>query len=439
MTNDRPKPGYEQPGVGVIPEDWEVALISELTSEVGDGIHATPLYSNNGDYYFVNGNNLLNGTIVINQDTKRAEISEFRKYRKNLTERSILLSINGTIGNLAFYRNEPIILGKSAAYLNVRNNISTQFFYYALQTRNVEDFFEDGLTGTTIRNLGLGTIRNTPIDIPGDYGEQRSISQVLSDVDALIAGLDKAIDKKRAIKTATMQQLLTGKKRLPGFGEGKGDRQTEVGVIPEDWDVSLLSELTSELGDGIHATPIYSNGEYYFVNGNNLFNGRITISLDTRKVGILEFRKYRKNLSNRSILMSINGTIGNLAYYRDEPIILGKSAAYLNIKKEFSKRFIYFSLQTESVEQFFRDGLTGTTIRNLGLVTIRNTPISIPRQYEEQRAIATVLSDMDTEIAALETRLAKTQSIKQGMMQQLLTGKVRLKIKAGMDAGREDD
>ena len=382
MTNDRPKPGYEQPGVGVIPEDWEVALISELTSEVGDGIHATPLYSNNGDYYFVNGNNLLNGTIVINQDTKRAEISEFRKYRKNLTERSILLSINGTIGNLAFYRNEPIILGKSAAYLNVRNNISTQFFYYALQTRNVEDFFEDGLTGTTIRNLGLGTIRNTPIDIPGDYGEQRSISQVLSDVDALIAGLDKAIDKKRAIKTATMQQLLTGKKRLPGFGEGKGYQESEIGIIPKDWDVQTLDEMCTKIQDGTHFSPKIGRNDFYYITSKNIGRGFLNLSNAERIDTAQHEAIYRRcDVKKGDLLLTKDGVnTGNAALNDlDEEFSLLSSVALLRFKpqKYEPAYFLHLMLSSESQNRI-KELVSGNAITRLTLEKIRKILFPFP-------------------------------------------------------------
>ena len=441
MTNDRPQPGYKQTEVGVIPEDWEVKRLKQISpsQSVGLVINPSSYFDNEGSVPMLVGSQISENHINWEVANRISSVSNELLPASRLAAGDLVTVRVGNPGVTAVVTPE-LDRCNCASMMIVRqhSSFSSLWLCYVMNSRIGRSQIEHVQYGTAQKQFNISDAIDFIYPVP-PLPEQRSISQALSDVDALIASLDKAIDKKRAIKTATMQQLLTGKKRLPGFGEGKGDRQTEVGVIPEDWDVSLLSELTSELGDGIHATPIYSNGEYYFVNGNNLFNGRITISLDTRKVGILEFRKYRKNLSNRSILMSINGTIGNLAYYRDEPIILGKSAAYLNIKKEFSKRFIYFSLQTESVEQFFRDGLTGTTIRNLGLVTIRNTPISIPRQYEEQRAIATVLSDIDAEIAALETRLAKTRSIKQGMMQQLLTGKVRLKIEAGMDAGREDD
>ncbi|MBS0016081.1 MAG: restriction endonuclease subunit S, partial [Arthrospira sp. SH-MAG29] len=206
-NNNQVPPGYKQTEVGVIPEDWEVTIIDEVTSEVGDGLHATPLYSDQGNYYFINGNNLVDSKIYVDTITQKCDQSEAKKYQQRLNQRTILLSINGTIGNLAFYQGEPVILGKSVAYLNPTKNISKNYLYYQLQTQTIKNFFRNGLTGTTIFNLGLGTIRKTPIAIP-PLPEQKAIASVLSDVDELISSLDKLIAKKRHIKTATMQQLL---------------------------------------------------------------------------------------------------------------------------------------------------------------------------------------------------------------------------------------
>jgi len=155
-----------QTEVGAIPEGWIIVNLEEITTKIGDGIHATPNYSNNGEYYFINGNNIRDGRIIITEETKNVDISEFKRYRKDLGESTVLLSINGTIGNLALYRGEPVILGKSVAYLNIRDQIEKTYLHHALQTDLVANQFNDGITGTTINNLGLGTIRNTQIALP---------------------------------------------------------------------------------------------------------------------------------------------------------------------------------------------------------------------------------------------------------------------------------
>src|ERR1035437_1815127 len=180
------------------------------------------------------------------------------------------------------------------------------------------------------------------------------------------------------------------------MGLKAGYKQTEVGLIPEDWDAESLIMVTTHIGDGIHTTPSYSlHGEYYFINGNNLHEGRIVVTDETKAVDHLEFMKHRIELDETSILMSINGTIGNVALFAGEAVVLGKSAAYLNVYRQVSALFVYYSLQTEVVMRQFSDGLTGTTIRNLGLQTIRNTKIALPPTKAEQEAIAEALSDAD--------------------------------------------
>jgi len=110
----------------------------------------------------------------------------------------------------------------------------------------------------------------------------------------------------------------------------KGYKQTEIGIIPEDWEVKRLEALTNAIGDGLHGTPVYDdNGLFSFINGNNIKNGKIECFSDTKLVSKKEFLKYKKDLGNGTLLLSINGTIGNVAYYNNEEIVLGKSVAYI--------------------------------------------------------------------------------------------------------------
>ena len=134
------------------------------------------------------------------------------------------------------------------------------------------------------------------------------------------------------LKQQVISNCLHSSKSLQ---ESIGLKLTEIGLVPEDWPLSTFGSICSAIGDGIHSTPIFnSNGEYYFVNGNNLVDGRVNLSDDTKKADNVEFNKHQKPLGDRTILISINGTIGNIAIYRSEKIILGKSAAYLNIKNK---------------------------------------------------------------------------------------------------------
>ena len=165
--------------------DWERRKLGEVCSEIGDGLHSAPEYDDNGKYFFINGNNLINGHIVINSnETKRVSENTFKKNNKQLDDNTVLLSINGTIGNLAHYQGEPVMLGKSAAYLKA-NKIDKTFLYSLLQTTAVMNNFMLSLTGTTIKNLGLDAIKNTKISIP-ELREQERIGLYFSQLDHLI-------------------------------------------------------------------------------------------------------------------------------------------------------------------------------------------------------------------------------------------------------------
>ena len=151
-----------------------------------------------------------------------------------------------------------------------------------------------------------------------------------------------------------------------------------------------------KIGDGLHSTPKYSNdGPYYFINGNNLNDGSITFDEKTKKVNKEEYEKYKVDFDNNTIFMSINGTIGKMAFYNNEPIILGKSAAYFIVNATYlNKKYLFYYLQSNKAKQYFLASLTGSTILNLGLKALRNFEIPLP-SLEEQQRIVDILDRFD--------------------------------------------
>ena len=167
----------------------------------------------------------------------------------------------------------------------------------------------------------------------------------------------------------------------------------------EEWKRITLKEATDIIGDGLHGTPVFdASGEYFFVNGNNLVNGVIDVKSDTKKTTVAEFEKYKKNLTARTLFVSINGTIGNIARYRGERIVLGKSACYLNVKPEYDLDYIYYILCSEDFQNCIKGLATGTTIKNVSLKTIREYSFYIP-SLERQRHIGHFLRSIDDKIA----------------------------------------
>ena len=164
---------------------WKRTTIEECTDILGDGLHGTPIYDENGEYAFINGNNLINGHIVIKPETKRVSESEYIKHGKPLSDRTILVSINGTLGNVGTYSGEKVILGKNACYFNVKNEINKDFIYYVVNSPEFKIYLESYATGTTIKNVSLKQMREYEFSIP-DIETQGKISSVLKMVDSKI-------------------------------------------------------------------------------------------------------------------------------------------------------------------------------------------------------------------------------------------------------------
>ncbi|WP_242065139.1 restriction endonuclease subunit S [Nostoc sp. FACHB-133] len=417
MEENIPK-GYENIEVGIIPDDWDVRELGSISKVVRGG---SPRPA--GDPKFFGGiyipwltvaalTNIPESSIYVSQ-TIGFLTEEGAKYSRTLENGTLIIANSGaTLGVAKILAVKCCANDGIAAFIDLNKDADKLFLYYVLNAKTKE-FREVVATGNGQPNLNTTLIGLTKISFPSTIEEQKAIAQSLSDVDALITECDRLITKKRNTKQGTMQQLLTGKKRLPGFSG--------------EWEINKLENISSEIGDGIHSTPKYVEfSEFYFINGNNLIKSSIQITDQTKCVSEEEFCKYKNILNDRTILISINGTIGNIAFFNNEKVILGKSAAYINVKKAISKNYIFYFLQTYTINCYFEDELTGSTIRNLSLKSIRNTPISIPPTIEEQKAIAQILSDMDAEIEGLEQKRDKYKAIKQGMMQELLTGKTRL-------------
>jgi type I restriction enzyme S subunit len=395
------KPGYKQTEVGVIPEDWTAVALEAVTTHIGDGLHGTPVYTRNADYYFINGNNLSNGKIIITPDTQAVDHKEFARHRKPLSNRSILMSINGTIGNLGLFQDQSLVLGKSAAYLNVRADVSKLYVYHVLQSSCVRQQFFDGLTGSTIGNLGLSAIRSTYIPLPLCDSEQTSIAKALGEADDLLYSLDQLLIKKRSVKQAVMQELLTGKRRLPGF-EG-------------EWVVKRLGDIAEiTMGQSPISTNYNSHGRGMpLIQGNADIKNRETVE-----------RVFTTQITKRGfkgdILMSVRAPVGEVSRATID-VCLGRGVCAIRFPNNFLYHYLIF------LEPTWAKHSKGSTFDSINTADLRAIDIHLPDESLEQIAISECLAQMDAELATLEMRLTKAHALKQGMMQQLLTGKIRLR------------
>ena len=161
-----------------IPVSWKWVRLRDIISTLSDGIHGTPQFDETGECFFINGNNLVKGEIVIKSDTKRVSHEEFEKYRKPLDENTILVSINGTIGNYAFYNGEPVILGKSACYFSLLSEINKGYICRLLNTRHFFDYAVKEATQTTIKNVSLKSMRMLPVPLPPLSEQKRIVAKL---------------------------------------------------------------------------------------------------------------------------------------------------------------------------------------------------------------------------------------------------------------------
>ncbi len=267
--------------------------------------------------------------------------------------------------------------------------------------------------GSTFVEITLENLRNIQIAVPAP-SEQRAIAAALSDVDALIAGLEKLIAKKRDLKQAAMQQLLTGQTRLPGFSR--------------QWVRNDLKNLVSTpITDGPHLTPTFYETGVPFLSVNNLANNRIDWS-DLRFISKADdeiFSRKCKPLKG-DVLLGKAASVGKVAIVEDDfDFNIWSPIALIRAGEQVNGKFLYYQLlSADCITQVLL--LTNSSSQgNIGMGDIEKLQILYPC-YEEQMAIAKVLADMDAELGSLETRLVKTRELKQGMMQELLTGRTRL-------------
>jgi len=382
--------GYKQTEVGVIPEDWKVKDIGE-TLTIKHGKDQKQVESAHGQYP------------IFGTGGQMGWANDFL-YNKP----SVLIGRKGSI-NKPRYINVPFWTVDTLFYSQVHNGYDEKFMFYKFCLIDWMNYNE----ASGVPSLNASTISNVKISVP-KKPEQTAIATALSDVDNLIQSLDKLIAKKEAVKTGTMQQLLTGKTRLPEFatredGSKKELKQTELGKIPEDWGIDFIKNVIKITTGDKNTQDKIDTGKYPFFVRSQTIERINTYSFDGEAV-----LTAGDGVGTGKIYHYINGKFD---YHQRVYLMYG-----FGDKLDGYYFYLYFS------NNFYDRIMSMTAKSSVDSVRremIADMQIALPSK-PEQTAIATILSDMDTEIQALHQRLDKTRDIKQGMMQQLLTGKVRL-------------
>ena len=422
---------FKQTEIGMIPDDWEVKRLGELCNTASGG---TPSRENPKNYignikWFTTSE--LKDCYLYDSNEHISESALNTSSAKLFMPGTLLIAMYGaTIGKLGIIETEAAT--NQACCAITCKKIHRDFLYYCLYCDR-DNIISQGY-GAGQPNISQNTVKELKIPLPPTLAEQQKIAKALSDVDNVISTLEKLITKKKNLKQGTMQQLLTGKKRLPGFAptvvepvETTKFKQTEIGEIPEDWEVKELGEVAKNF-TGLTFSPddVCDYGTLVLRSSNIQndmlsFNDNVYVNMNIPERAIAHtgdilicVRNGSKRLIGKSAL--ITESANNCAF-----------GAFMTILRTelLNQQFLFYVWQSDLIQKQIEESM-GATINQITNKDIRHYLIAYPKSNAEQTAIANVLSSMDKEIEALETKLGKYRNLKTGMMQQLLTGKIRL-------------
>jgi type I restriction enzyme S subunit len=427
------KPGYRQTEVGVIPEDWSVSAIGEIATKVGSGITPTGGSKRYREYGrpFIRSQNVGWGSILLDDLAFIDEATHNEFPATEVRKNDVLLNITGaSIGRTAI-ADERLVGGNVNQHVCIIRpdpakavpKLVNALLLSTLGQRQIDSF----QAGGNRQGLNFAQTKSIKLPLPPTKAEQEAIAEALSDADALIETLEQLIVKKRNLKQGAMQELLTGKKRLPEFEKTTGYKKTEVGEIPEDWTVTTVGhEFSIQLGKMLDSEKNTGVAKPYL--GNRAVQwGRIDLSeIGTIKLTPADLNRYR--LIKGDLLVCEGGEIGRAAIW-DRPLeecYYQKALHRLRPLHGYNIELMLGMLQRSAATGGLLNFVTQTSIAHLPKDKFEKVPIPRPPTRGEEEAIAAILSDMNAEIAALDAKLTKARHIKQAMTQELLTGKTRL-------------
>ena len=411
--------GYKQTEVGMIPDDWEVKQIGELNPFVTSGSRGWAAFYSDRGSPFIRITNLSRTCIYPDLEDLRfvsLVTNDSEATRTQLRDGDVLISITadiGIVGHVTAKLPKPAYINQHIALVRFDSaRTNSRFISYFLASENPQKHFQALTDSGAKAGMNLTTVQQIRIAVPPTKAEQEAIAEALSDADAFIESLEQLLSKKRHLKQGAMQELLTGTKRLPGFS-GK-------------WEVKRLGVL-AKIQRGASPRPIDSptwfdeKSSIGWVRISDVTKSGMYLLETTQRLSPAGVQKSRP-VNRGSLIMSICATVGRPIITKIEACIHDGFVVFDNLR--VNQHFMYYVLK--SIEgNWSQHGQTGSQM-NLNTGLINRTEVSVPTALEEQTAIAAILSDMDAEIAALEGKLAKARSLKQGMMQELLTGRIRL-------------
>jgi len=410
---------FRKTDAGVIPQDWESVDLAQLSAFITKGSTPTTygFKWEAAGVLFLRSECVSERGLELNQSMFISEAAHAMLRRSEIVDGDILVTITGNVGRAV------LLSGVGRGNMNqhiARVRVTSPkavplYIFHALSQPTVRARFIAITTGQAYPQISLQQVRHAQVALPSEKAEQDAIARALSDADALIESLERLLAKKRHLKQGAMQELLTGKKRLPGF----------TGT----WEARNLGDLCVKIQDGTHFSPELGGNDFLYVTSKNIRPGKLDVSTADRISAVEHAKIYaRCDVVKGDLLLTKDGAnTGNAALNTiDEPFSLLSSVALLRFDyRRHDARYFLYQVLAHDGQQQIAEMMSGNAITRLTLTKIRLLRFPVP-SLAEQSAIAEILGDMDREIDALEAKLTKARQIKQGMMQELLTGRIRL-------------
>jgi type I restriction enzyme, S subunit len=419
MSGHKVPKGYKQTEVGVIPDDWEVKPLKELFN-LGNGFSfKSEYFSSNGPILLTPGNFKLEGGLYFDDRNVKRYSGIFPE--STIFDNGDLLVVMtdltpncNLLGKPAFVDSQEKILHNQriGKVRLLTESLDKNFLYFSFLSNQYLKKIKEQATGSTVRHTSSKSIYSISLAIP-PLSEQKLIARALSDIDALIEGLEGTIGKKRHIKQGAMQELLRSK---------------------DTWAVKTLGESCEIVTKGTTPTSI---GRNFTGSGVNFLKAESISESGTQilsKVAFIDETTHkilkRSQLMDGDLLVSIAGVLGRIGKVEKDILPANTNQALAIVRlgdgSDFYRNYLFYYLRSTIIEKQISDINVQAAQANISLQNVKDFQIGIPPFLAEQQAIATILSDMDTEIATLEAKLTKTRQLKQGMMHELLTGRIRL-------------
>ena len=399
--------------------DWKTVKLEEVVDILGDGLHGTPKYSDDGEYYFINGNN-LDGKIIVNEKTKRVGLEQYLKYKKDLNDRTLLVSINGTLGKVAEYGGEDIILGKSACYFNVKKDVNKKYIKYILLSDIFKHYIHNYSTGTTIKNLGLKQMRKFKFPLP-NIEEQEKIANILSSLDDKIElnnEMNKTLEEmaQSIFKRWFIDFEFPNEDGQPYKSSGGEMVESELGMIPKEWEIAQIDDI-SQVTMGVSPSSKTYNEDNI---GLPLLNG--AADFEGKLIKPSKFTSEPKKICKKGdMVFGVRATIGNIVF-ADKEYALGRGVASLEPNDKVFREFIYYSLDN-SMENLINNA-SGSVFLNLKKADITDLKVCYSDEIVKKfNNISRVLIDKIVE-NDMESELLKQQ--RDILLPKLVSGEIRI-------------